>query len=57
MQFSRYITFVSILAEICSAVPHFVRATHTQDDIILYAYGTNISGLPLAFGNSDSKIT
>jgi hypothetical protein len=53
MYFSKFISVLPLIASICSAKTHFIRATKAQDDVILFAYGTNISGLALAYGNSD----
>ncbi|KAH8790378.1 hypothetical protein F5882DRAFT_460885 [Hyaloscypha sp. PMI_1271] len=41
-------------AALTSAKPHpFITRRTTTTDTTIYAYGTNISGLPLVYGNSD----
>ncbi|KAF4627436.1 hypothetical protein G7Y89_g10716 [Cudoniella acicularis] len=51
MKFNALIVALPFLANSCFAIPHSKRADLT--DVTLYAYGTNISGLPVYFGNSD----
>jgi hypothetical protein len=53
MHLSTFIFGLPLLASICSATPHFKRAI--LDDVMLYAYGTNISGYGLAYGDADGE--
>ncbi|KAG4443421.1 hypothetical protein IFR05_001100 [Cadophora sp. M221] len=51
MYFSRFVSVLPLVAGLASAAPHSKRAD--TEDITIYAYGTNISGLALYSGNND----
>ncbi|PQE10376.1 cytochrome p450 protein [Rutstroemia sp. NJR-2017a WRK4] len=51
MTFKSIIPITAFLSFTCLAAPHDKRTTYT--DITLYAYGQNISGLPILYGNTD----
>ncbi|KAG4419638.1 hypothetical protein IFR04_007235 [Cadophora malorum] len=51
MYFSRFISVLPIVAGVASAIPYSKRAG--TEDVTIYAYGTNISGLALYSGNND----
>lgn len=53
MQLSTLIAIVPLLAASCSAIPHSKRAT--TEDVTIYAYGTNISGIALTYGSADGR--
>lgn len=53
MRFSNLLAAIPLIAGICSAKIHHIRAINAQDNATLFAYGTNISGLALAYGNTD----
>lgn len=42
-------------AALCSAKPHAFVTRQTTTNQTIYAYGTNISGLPLVYGVSDGN--
>lgn len=52
MSFNK-VLFLPLLAGLCSASPHLKRTTYS--DVVMYAYGTNISGLPILMGNNDGE--
>jgi hypothetical protein len=52
MYLSTSLSALALLAVSCSAIPHPKRTTAVP----LYAYGTNISGLALYYGNSDGNL-
>lgn len=56
MRFSNLLAAIPLIAGICSAKIHHIRAINAQDNATLFAYGTNISGLALAYGNTDGEI-
>ncbi|KAH7403703.1 hypothetical protein BKA64DRAFT_744256 [Cadophora sp. MPI-SDFR-AT-0126] len=51
MYFSRFISLLPAIAGLASAIPHSKRAD--TEDITIYAYGTNISGLAIYAGSTD----
>ena len=53
MYFSRFISVLPIVAGVASAIPYSKRAG--TEDVTIYAYGTNISGLALYSGNNDGS--
>ena len=53
MYFSRFISVLPIVAGVTSAIPYSKRAG--TEDVTIYAYGTNISGLALYSGNNDGS--
>ncbi|KAE8449617.1 hypothetical protein EG329_007947 [Mollisiaceae sp. DMI_Dod_QoI] len=54
MYLSKTFFVLHLLTALGSAVPHSKRTV--TSGIQLYAYGTNISGLPLYYGNSDGLV-
>ncbi|CZR56711.1 uncharacterized protein PAC_06600 [Phialocephala subalpina] len=52
MYLSKFLSVLPLLAGLCSAVPHHSKRAVTTG-VQLYAYGTNISGLPLYYGVND----
>lgn len=51
MYYFQFISALPILAGLASAIPLSERTT--TEDITLYAYGTNISGFALYYGDTD----
>jgi hypothetical protein len=59
MHIVNFIPVISLLTAVCSAVPHSHPQAARRDvstDVTLYAYGTNISGIPIVYGNSDGIV-
>ncbi|KAM3065647.1 hypothetical protein ACMFMG_011356 [Clarireedia jacksonii] len=52
MRFTTTVPIMALLSFPCSAAPHDKRTT--LKDATLYAYGLNMSGQPILFGNEDS---
>ena len=53
MYFTSLVSVLPLLASISSAAPHTKRTVTT--DVTLYAYGTNITGVALYYGNTDGS--
>jgi hypothetical protein len=54
MYLSNIFSILPLVASVCSAVPYNNKRTITTA-VELYAYGTNISGIPLSYGNTDGN--
>lgn len=52
MYLSKFLSVLPLLAGLCAGVPHHSKRT-ISTGIELYAYGANISGLPLYYGVND----